>query len=123
MGTTPPGSDQLRRAEYSTHDPAEELLFPPALGLEGGLPKFLNSGCVVGRAAAMRHMLAYALGQARPVRDDQQILVRYAHEHPHLVAVDVQVSYVNIIVIYNFVPPFSRDRNPHLCLSILIHYC
>ena len=28
---------------------------------------------------------------APTVRDDQQILVRYAHEHPHLVAVDVQV--------------------------------
>ena len=48
----------------------------------------------------MRHMLAYALSQARPIRDDQQILVRYAHEHPHLVAVDVQVYNNKDIIIF-----------------------
>ena len=31
-------------------DPAGGWLYPPALGLEGGTPRFLNSGAIVGRA-------------------------------------------------------------------------
>ena len=34
-------------------------------------------------------MLKHAAARAAAVRDDQQILVRYAHARPHLVAVDV----------------------------------
>ena len=72
----------------------------------------------------MRHMLAYALGQARPVRDDQQILVRYAHEHPHLVAVDVQVYNNNIIIFIVIITthPLLSSRSPPMILYSLL-YC
>eukprot|EP01032_Pedospumella_encystans_P011537 gene11537-13410_t len=51
--------------------------------------KFLNSGCVMGRAGQLKHMMAYAHRYSRTYRDDQLAMVRYHIEHPALVSLDV----------------------------------
>ncbi len=52
--------------------------------------KFLNSGCIAGRVAQLRHMYTYTQEYAALVRDDQQILVRYLLQHPDMASVDTQ---------------------------------
>ena len=55
----------------------------PAFG-----PKFLNSGCVIGRAGQMRAMVHAAYINREAFRNDQQFYVRYHLSYPDLVGLD-----------------------------------
>ena len=55
---------------------------------DGVKDKFLNSGCIVGRAGQLRHMLSYAFRHGSTLRDDQQMLVNYMQIYPDMVAID-----------------------------------
>lgn len=62
-------------------------------GGEGGNvngAKFLNSGCLLGRAGQMRELLQYLQRYALSIRDDQQLVVRFSLEKPHLVGLDAK---------------------------------
>lgn len=54
-----------------------------------GLPRFLNSGCIIGRAGQIKAMLGEAQTAGPYYRDDQRWFVLYAITHPHLVSLDV----------------------------------
>jgi hypothetical protein len=64
------------------------LIYPSTNDLSR--PRFLNSGCILGRVKELRFMTSYAYRMADIVDDDQQILVRFVLEHPDLVHIDSQ---------------------------------
>ena len=51
--------------------------------------RFLNSGCIAGRAGQMRAMLQEADAHGAAFQNDQHFFVRYMLAHPGLVSVDV----------------------------------
>ncbi|KAJ1428552.1 hypothetical protein B484DRAFT_449782 [Ochromonadaceae sp. CCMP2298] len=80
-----------QRGAYSQVTPSYSTTsegHPSSLGASYDSQKFLNSGCILGRGAQMRQLLAYTHTLARTVRDDQQIMVRYMLEHPEAVSLD-----------------------------------
>jgi hypothetical protein len=56
-------------------------------------PKFMNSGCILGRAGQMRELIIQALSMATTVDDDQQIFVRYMLTQPSLISLDTRNAY------------------------------
>jgi hypothetical protein len=52
--------------------------------------QFINSGCIVGRVAQMKHMFAYAHRVNLAFRNDQQIFGRYMFENPSMISLDTK---------------------------------
>ncbi|MFN9953950.1 MAG: hypothetical protein ACK55I_12700, partial [bacterium] len=52
--------------------------------------QFINSGCIIGRVAQLKHMFAYAHRVNLAFRDDQQIFARYMFENPSMVSIDTK---------------------------------
>jgi hypothetical protein len=50
--------------------------------------RFLNSGCLIGRAGHVKAFLQTIHAEMQLVRDDQQVFVRYLLRHPQLLSVD-----------------------------------
>ena len=54
-----------------------------------GQARFLNSGCLAGRAVDMRNMLNQVYVDMHFMKDDQQAIVRYLLSRPHILSVDM----------------------------------
>jgi hypothetical protein len=50
---------------------------------------FINSGCILGRRKEIKSLLSYSYEMGAIIRDDQQIMLRYALLFPSLVSFDV----------------------------------
>lgn len=50
--------------------------------------RYLNSGCLIGRAGQIKSFLMTILPQMQLIRDDQQVFIRYMLQYPHLLSVD-----------------------------------
>mmetsp|Transcript_9040 Transcript_9040/g.16962 ORF Transcript_9040/g.16962 Transcript_9040/m.16962 type:complete len:1292 (-) Transcript_9040:256-4131(-) len=87
------------RGSYSAFSPPREIL--PSHNIRvakdkkgirrvGGTTRFLNSGCVAGRARDVKDFLRDIFHEMNLVRDDQQVYVRHFLRHPHLISVDAE---------------------------------
>lgn len=56
----------------------------------GGSTRFLNSGCLVGRARDVKDFLREIFHEMTLVQDDQQVFARYFLRNPHLMSVDAE---------------------------------
>jgi hypothetical protein len=50
---------------------------------------FLNSGCILGRRKEMKNLISYSYSLASVIRDDQQIMIRYALMFPTVASIDI----------------------------------
>jgi hypothetical protein len=57
----------------------------------GGATRFLNSGCVAGRAQDIKDFLRTIYHEMTLVRDDQQVYVRHFLRNPHMISIDVEM--------------------------------
>ena len=78
--------------------------------------RFLNSGCIVGRAGQMRAMLLEADAEGGAFQNDQQFFVRFALAHPALVSVDIEKNF--FVTSYKLSPHLQLD----LDLGIFLRY-
>ena len=61
-------------------------------GRMGGAARFMNSGCLLGRAGDVRDFLQTTFSEMSQIRDDQQVFVRHFLRRPDLLSVDVSAS-------------------------------
>jgi hypothetical protein len=79
---------------------------------------FLNSGCILGRRKEMKELIKYSYSLASLIRDDQQIMLRYALMFPSMVSLDIyhdfsmtihQQSNLNYFLLNTFELFFNPD--------------
>jgi len=72
--------------EDSSFSSSYDYTFPDGVGQQ----RFLNSGCIVGRAGQVREMIKAANTLGDAFRNDQQYFVRYMLTNPDLVSLDTR---------------------------------
>lgn len=80
--------------------------------------KFLNSGCIAGRAGQVRQMIAEAYHWNSFLRNDQQILVRYMLENPDIISLD----YKHDIFLTTYKVGASLDHYLYLNSDLSLYY-
>lgn len=73
-------------------------------------PRFINSGCLMGRAGQMRQLLQrFRQGEAYDIyRDDQQQLALTFLQSPHLISLDIDNSFM--VTGYKAIREFQYDQ-------------
>ena len=55
--------------------------------------RYLNSGCIIGRAKQLYEMYQYVYTNRLIYNDDQQIMIRYYIENPDMISLDIHHEY------------------------------
>ena len=78
---------------------------------EVSMQRFLNSGCIAGRAEQLREVLDFVTAEVDFLRDDQQAFVRYMLQNPHMAGLQGYTS-VNRADAYDYGDGFHSSITP-----------